>query len=189
MTDENEKEALNPLNDSPTEPNPPPATEKPITITHEVDAPRAAVWRAFTDPDRLDQWWGPRDCPTRVRNLELKPGGIFQYEMTFPDGQPHFGKWVYREIAAPNRIVADVSFCDANGKPIPHPFMPNWPLTLHVESTFIPHGNKTEIKTDVTVPGADIEQRRSFDENRDNMKEDLDESYDRLDAYLAKNGD
>jgi uncharacterized protein YndB with AHSA1/START domain len=96
----------------------------PFTIVRRVDAPRTTVWVAFTDPDRLDQWWGPKGCPTRVTSLDFRIGGTFLYAMTFPDSQTHHGKWLYREVRPPERIVADVSFCNAEGVPIRNPYMP-----------------------------------------------------------------
>ena len=99
-----------------------------FVLERTFDAPRQKVWAALTEPKRLEQWWGPQGMKSKVAKLELKPGGTFLYGMAMPGGPTMWGKWVFREIAAPDRMVYVVSFCDEKGTPTRHPMAPTWPL-------------------------------------------------------------
>lgn len=60
---------------------------KEFTITRVFDASRDLIWRAWSEPERLAQWWGPKGCKIEIGKLEFRPGGIFHYSMRMPDGQ------------------------------------------------------------------------------------------------------
>lgn len=76
-------------------------TDRAFAITRTFDAPRALVFQAFTESERLAQWWGPKGFTLRVARLDLRPGGVFHYEMKSPNGHSMWGKFVYREIVPP----------------------------------------------------------------------------------------
>src|SRR5436190_4039244 len=86
-----------------------------FVVTRVLDAPRELVWQAWTEAERLAQWWGPKGSTIRVIKVDLKPGGIFHYAMQFQPGHDMFGRFVYREVAAPERLVFVSSFSDAAG--------------------------------------------------------------------------
>jgi uncharacterized protein YndB with AHSA1/START domain len=83
---------------------PTPYGEATVTLTRVLDAPRALVWRAWTDPKHMGQWFGPRgftaDC-----ELDLRVGGAFRIVMHGPDGNDYPMKGMFREIAPPQRLV------------------------------------------------------------------------------------
>ncbi len=58
-----------------------------FAFTGLFNAPRALVYKAWTEADRLQKWWGPKGSKIRVARLEVKPGGIFLYSMGMPDGR------------------------------------------------------------------------------------------------------
>jgi len=95
-----------------------------FSITRVFDAPRDLVWKAFTESERLLQWWGPKGFTMRVAKLDLRPSGVFHYSMRSPEGRDMWGKFVYREIVAPERIVFVNSFSDEAGNLTRHPFTP-----------------------------------------------------------------
>ena len=101
--------------------------DRELVITRIFNAPRDLVWKAFTDRDRMAKWWGMKGLTTRVLELDLRPGGTFLYVMRMPDGREMCGKWVYREIVAPELLVVVHFTTDETGKPIPHPYDPNLP--------------------------------------------------------------
>ncbi|MEO8377472.1 MAG: SRPBCC domain-containing protein [Candidatus Sumerlaeota bacterium] len=101
--------------------------EAEFKISRELDAPRELVWKAWTDPKRLAEWWGPKGMEVGIHKLELKPGGTFLYSMTMPDGKKLWGKFVYREITPPEKLVFVVSFSDENEGITTHPMAPDWP--------------------------------------------------------------
>jgi uncharacterized protein YndB with AHSA1/START domain len=77
-----------------------------LTITRRYGAPREAVFRAFTDPQVLKQWFAPSDdFSVPVAAAELRAGGRYRIVMRSPDGEEHRVGGVYREIEAPRRLV------------------------------------------------------------------------------------
>ncbi len=65
--------------------------EKSFTITRIFDAPRAEIWRAWTDPDEAATWWHPRGVETPRDSVEIdaRPGGTYRYTMIAPDGSTY----------------------------------------------------------------------------------------------------
>ena len=100
----------------------PPSEERELVITRAFDAPRELVWKAFTESDRLSQWWGPKGFTMLVRALDFRPGGVYHYSMRSPDGHIMWGKFIYREIQAPERLVFVNSFSDEEGNIVRSPF-------------------------------------------------------------------
>src|SRR5205823_4677268 len=82
----------------------------------------------WVEPDRLARWWGPKGFTMLSSTLDLRPGGIFHYGMRSPDGREMWGRWVFREVVAPERLVFVASFSDEAGGVTRHPFAPDWPL-------------------------------------------------------------
>ena len=99
-------------------------------------APREVVFRAFTESARMKQWWGPKGFSVLKSDIDLKPGGIHHYLLKGPDGALIWGKFLYREIVAPERIVWLNSFSDEAGGTTRHPMMPTWPLEMHSTALF-----------------------------------------------------
>jgi uncharacterized protein YndB with AHSA1/START domain len=77
-----------------------------LVISRLLKAPRAALWRAWTDPDRLKEWWCPRPWVTEVRAFELRPGGAFHTFMSGPDGGTSDNPGCFLEIVPGERIVS-----------------------------------------------------------------------------------
>jgi uncharacterized protein YndB with AHSA1/START domain len=94
------------------------ATAHEITIKRVYDAPRELVWKAWTEPDRLAQWWGKRGWTARrsTITMDVRPGGLFRVtSVCDEDGREMVTEGVYREIVAPERLVfgdATVTFVD-----------------------------------------------------------------------------
>ena len=162
------------------------SAEAEFSIRRVFDAPRELVWKAFTEPERLEKWWGPRGFTTRVHKLELRPGGVFLYSQRMPDGRYLWGKWVYREIVAPERLVVVNSFCDENGNPARNRWYPNWPLETLSSSTFTEHQGRTTLTIRAIPINATESEHRTFDEGKKSMDEGFTGTLDRLDEHLAK---
>ncbi|MGY4526245.1 SRPBCC family protein [Pseudomonas sp. UBA4617] len=82
-----------------------------LSISRLIDAPPAKVFRAWTEPEWLTQWWGPHGMTTPECEMQLWPGGLFRTLMRAPDGSEYPNQGVFLEIAAPRRLV----FTDAFG--------------------------------------------------------------------------
>ena len=83
------------------------ATAQQITITRVYDAPRELVWKAWTEPERIAQWWGKRGWSTPVSSvtLDVRPGGAFRLNsISDADGSELPLDAVYREVVEPERL-------------------------------------------------------------------------------------
>src|SRR5215211_3231804 len=89
--------------------------QKSFVITRIFNAPREMVFDAFTDQDAMKQWWGPKGFTMTVSKLDFRVGGTYHYCMLAPNGAPMWGRFVYREIVRPERIVFVNSFSDEHG--------------------------------------------------------------------------
>ncbi len=79
-----------------------------FALTKVLDAPRELVWKAWTQPERLARWWGPRGFTTPVSTIEieLRPGGRFRLAMVFDeDGSSYPSAMEFREVLEPERLV------------------------------------------------------------------------------------
>src|SRR5688572_14315151 len=91
------------------------ATDTALVITRTFDAPRALLFDAWTDPERMMQWWGPKGFTTTDCTIDLRPGGTIHFRMSSPDGFEIWCGGVYREIVPPERVVCTSYFSDADG--------------------------------------------------------------------------
>lgn len=76
-----------------------------LVLERVLDAPRELVWKAWSDPERLRQWWAPRPYQTPECEMDLRPGGIFYTRMTGPDGFDSRGTGCFLEVVEGERIV------------------------------------------------------------------------------------
>jgi uncharacterized protein YndB with AHSA1/START domain len=167
-------------------------TESPdFVISRVFDAPRGLVWKAWTEPERLAQWWGPKGCKIRVIKLDVRPGGIFHYAMQFSTGMDMFGRFIYREIAAPERLVFISSFSDANGGITRAPFPQigaTWPLEVLNNLTLTEQGGKTTLALRGGPINATLEELETFAGMFASMRQGFTGTFDQLADYLASSG-
>jgi uncharacterized protein YndB with AHSA1/START domain len=156
-----------------------------FVISREFDAPRDLVWKAYTEADRLAQWWGPKGFTMMSSKVDLRPGGIFHYGMRGPDGSEMWGKFVYREITPPERMVFLVSFSDENGGVTRHPMAPTWPREMINTLTLTEHNGKTTVTLRAGAYAATEEERATFKAGHQSMQGGFSGTFDQLDAYLA----
>jgi uncharacterized protein YndB with AHSA1/START domain len=159
-----------------------------FVFVRTFNAPRNLVWKAWTSPEAFGKWWGPKGTTLRVINFDLRPGGMFHYAFAFEGGHEMYGRLVYREIVAPERLVFVISFSDEAGGITRAPFpqlKDRWPLEiLHVMRL-------TELagETTLTLRGGPInaseEERAMFAANIDSMRQGFGGSFDKLAEYLA----
>ena len=90
--------------------------QRELVITRVFDAPRALVFKAWTEPDRLVRWWGPQGFTTPFCTMDLRPGGAVRFCMRSPEGTDHWLQGVYREIVAPERLVCTWAWEDAGAR-------------------------------------------------------------------------
>lgn len=161
------------------------STDRALVVTRVFDAPRDLVWKALTEPEHLEHWWGPKGFTSRVHKLELRPGGTFLYCQRSAEGREMWGKWVYREIVAPERLVIVSSFTDDKGNPARHPFEPNWPLEMLGTSTFTENRGRTTLTVRMVPLNATESEQQTFFDGFNFMEEGFAGTFDKLDEYLA----
>jgi len=119
-----------------------------LIITRIFDAPRELAWKAWTEPEWLKKWWGPKYFTAPVVTNDLRVGGKYLYCMRSPEGKDYWGTGVYREIIPLERLVLTDSFADEKGKVVPashYGMGKEFPLELLVTVTFEALGNKTKM--------------------------------------------
>ena len=89
--------------------------EGKVAITRVFDAPRALVWRAWTDPAMMANWFGPRGFTSSVPELDLRVGGALRIVMHGPDGNDYPMKGVFLEVVPPERLVYSNIALDKDG--------------------------------------------------------------------------
>jgi uncharacterized protein YndB with AHSA1/START domain len=92
--------------------------EQELVFTRVFDAPRELVFRAWTDPKRVAQWWGPHGFTNPVCELDPRPGGAIRIHMRAPDGNVYPMTGVYQEVVEPERIVFTSAALDDKGNPM-----------------------------------------------------------------------
>jgi len=89
-----------------------------MVITRVFDAPIAVVWKAWTDPKYVMQWWGPQGCTIPSCEMDFRVGGKFLCCMRTPDGQEFWNGGEYHEIIPHEKIVFSMYFCDPRGNKV-----------------------------------------------------------------------
>ena len=162
------------------------AAVREFDITRVFNAPRTLVWKAWTERERLMRWFGPKGFAMRAATLDFRPGGVFHYCLRSPDGKDIWGKFVYREIVAPERIVLVNSFSDAQGGMTRHPMSPTWPLEMLSTTTLTEQHGQTTVTVRWAPLNATEVERKTFDTNHEGMTQGWTGTFDQLDEYLAK---
>ncbi|MFL5870777.1 MAG: SRPBCC domain-containing protein [Solirubrobacterales bacterium] len=88
-----------------------------VTLIADFDAPIDRVWELWSDPRKLERWWGPPSFPATVEKHDLSPGGEVTYLMTGPDGEIHHGLWRITAVGSPASLEFDDVFANADGTP------------------------------------------------------------------------
>lgn len=117
-----------------------------LVITRVFEAPCTLVWRAWTDPEILRQWWGPQDFTAPAAHIDLRIGGKYLFCMRSFEGQDYWSTGVYRDIVPLARLVYTDSFSDEHGTVVPASYYglsDDLPLELEVSITFQEHAGKT----------------------------------------------
>lgn len=90
----------------------------PLVITRVFDAPRALVFKAWTDPKHVAQWWGPHGFTNPVCELDVRVGGAIRIDMRGPEGTVYPMTGTYREVVEPDRLVFASAALDEDGTPM-----------------------------------------------------------------------
>jgi len=122
--------------------------DREILITRVLDAPRELVFKAWTEPEHVVQWWGPRGFTTTTKEMDVRPGGVWRFVMHGPDGRDYKNRIVFIEVTKPERLVyahAD----DGETEPV----------SFQVTITMDDQGGKTKLTMRMVFPSAEERDR------------------------------
>jgi len=151
------------------------ADNKTLIITRVLKAPRALVWKMFSDPYHLAQWWGPEGFTNRVEKLDFRTGGSWLHVMIGPDGREYPTDNDIVEVTEPARIVYRNQPAD------PKLFGDNPPPGFTKTMTFVEVPGGTELTLICTFDKPEHKDaviRRGFSLGTN-------QSFDKLEAHLA----
>ena len=148
-----------------------PATQ-PFIMSRTFDALRDLVFKVWTEREHLLHWWGPKGVKIVHCTNDLHPSGVMLYCMRLPDGKDIWGKWVYREIVKPERIV----YKHGGEKDYE-------PVNFQATVTFAEQGGKTRLSMRMVFPSANA---RDHVTQTYGAVEGLTQTVNRLAEYLTK---
>ena len=134
-----------------------PANDRELVLTRLIDAPREKLYRCWTEPALLKQWFAPKPYETPVVEVNVRPGGSNLIVMRGPDGTDMPNRGVYLEVVPNERLVFTDAFTEA-WQPSAKPFMT-------VVLTFEKQGDKTLYTARVhhwTVEDRDAHEKMGF---------------------------
>jgi uncharacterized protein YndB with AHSA1/START domain len=159
-----------------------------LVLARTFNAPRELVFKVWTEAEHLAQWWGPAGMELTVLKLDVRPGGIYHFGMKSPEGFEMFGKFVYYEIAAPEKLVYTNAFADAEGNTIRAPFFatPVFPLEIMNTLTLAEQDGQTMLTLRGAPYNATEEERQFFASMHESMHQGFSGTFDQLERHLAK---
>ncbi|WP_067566927.1 SRPBCC family protein [Ferroacidibacillus organovorans] len=157
-----------------------------LVITRDFAAPRAKVFAALTEAEHLRHWWGPTGFTMEVARVDLRPGGLFHYKMSSPDGNAMWGRFVYREISAPEKLIFVNAFSDEEGGVVRAPFHPAWPLEVRNTLTFMERNGTTTLVMRGIPDAGSPEELQIFKEGHELIRQGFSGTLDQLADYLTK---
>ena len=143
------------------------AAAREIVASRVFDAPCELVWKAWSDPKHIVQWWGPKGFRTTMQEMDFRPGGVWRFILHGPDGTDYQNKSIYREIVKPQRITYS------------HVSGPLFEATV----TFTAQGDKTRVEVRMAFESAELREKVAKDFG---AVEGLHQTLERLGQQLAK---
>ncbi len=149
------------------------AAGRELVLTRVFDAPRELVFKAWTDPKHVAQWWGPHGFTNPVCELDVRPGGAIRMHMRGPDGTLYPMTGVYEEIVEPKRLVFTSAAQDEEGNPL---------FEVLSTVTFAEQGSTTTL----TVKARVVKSTAEGAPYLEGMEAGWTQSLERLETHLAK---
>ena len=120
--------------------------ENVVVVNRIFNAPVELVWKAWTNPQHLMRWWGPKTFTSPACKIDFRVGGKYHFCMRSPEGQDIWSTGIYREIVPLKKIVWTDSFADEKGNVVSanHYGMGDLPMEFEVTITFEDQGGKTK---------------------------------------------
>jgi len=156
-----------------------------FVIARFLQAPRAAVWQAYTEAAHLRHWFAPQGVTMVHSAMDFRPGGRFHYNQAMDSGVTVWGLWHFRAIQEPEQIVLMQHFSDADAAIVRNPWNAGWPLQTLSTTTFAEHEGGTLLSIRWEPHAASAAEEACFLEGHASMRPGWSSVLDRLEAYLA----
>ena len=158
------------------------AKKKDLVVTRVFDAPLEQVWKAWSDPEYVMQWWGPEGFTSPLARMDFREGGTSLVCMRSPEGQDLYNTWTYRKIVPMQRIEFILSFTNKDGRkvdPVEVGLPPDLPQSVRNTVTFKAVGDD---KTEMTV----TEHDWTVGQMMEMSKAGLEQCLDKMAAIFAR---
>jgi uncharacterized protein YndB with AHSA1/START domain len=156
-----------------------------FNFTYEFDAPKELVFKAFSNAEALNEWWGPAETENSVINLDFRPGGTFHYKM-INNGKPSYGRFLFGRIQPHDLLEFTNSFADEHANIVKAPFDIELPLAIFYQLTFIELNSKTILTMTGEPVNANEEEIATFHAINTSMQKGFDATFQQLSVYLNK---
>jgi len=156
-----------------------------LVISREFNAPRELVFKVWTDPTHFAKWWAPKGANLNIAKFDMVPGGMCLYSMKMGDAPEMWGRFVYREIVRPEKLVFVNSFADKDGNITGNPWMPVWPAEILNKLALTESNGKTTLTLKGGPINATAEEYAAFDAMKDNLQGGFKGTFDQLEEFLA----
>ena len=142
-------------------------TSRELVILRVFNAPRELVWKVWTDPGHIKHWWGPNGFTNTIFQMDVRPGGVWDFIMHGPDGTDYKNKSIYKKVLKYEKLVYD------------HISGPKFQFT----ATFKDEGKKTLVSIQMLFETAELRDQtvKTF-----GAAEGLKQNMDKLENYLEK---
>lgn len=161
----------------------------PFVIERRFAAPRELVYAALTEAEHLRAWMSPPGMELSHCTVDARVGGVFHYAMKphgAADSAAMWGKWTFRELTPPERIVVVVQFSDAEGGATRHPMAAQWPLYTLSTTTLSETEGGTLMRLEWRALDASETEEAVFDAAHASMAQGWGGSMDALEKHLAQ---
>jgi uncharacterized protein YndB with AHSA1/START domain len=155
-------------------------------ITRTFDVARELMFKMWTDPEHFKRWWGPTGGTIGSCDMDPRVGGSVLYSVRMPGGPETWGKFVYRDIMPPERLVFVSSFSDEQGNLTRAPFSPLWPLEIENTLSLSEQFGNTNLTFLGEPVNASPEEWNDFESHLESLHKGFSGTFDRLARYLTK---
>ncbi len=156
------------------------ADDTQFVIERQFTQPLPVVWKAWSEAEQLQHWWGPKRCRIEIARLEFREGGFFHYAMHFDGAPPMWGRFNYRRIVPQHELVWLNSFSNEACGIARAPFSDECPLEIENSASFSAAQGITTVRLVARPFGATEVERRYFNDLKPSMDEGYGGTFDQL---------
>lgn len=161
------------------------SSHPPFKISRQLKAPRALVWEVYSDPKHMQNWFGPKGSTVTHSQMDFRAGGTYHYAMKVEGGMELWGKQLYQEIVAPEKLVLIQCFSDPQGGVTRNPWAPGWPMFTLSTTTLTEQEGGTLLTIEWQPYEANDAENDLFAASHASMNQGWSGNLDVLEDYLS----